>query len=200
MERKKLFQVLVTLFIAIIFITSYFSLTNYNTSSRNKTTSVPPTIFASGILNASVAGYGNILSIAVSCKNDTNSTINDFSTVLSALEANNSVSTYYSVGNRITVDLGNFNASALYSYLSQRASQAQLNCSRFSGSAVLLLPSVMKAQVQTSTYNVYIPDSDRRYPLPVTLPLNAANGIKVKVSTLITVNGTVYGNLSVVRV
>lgn len=200
MERKKLMQALVTLFIAIIFVTSYFSLTNYNTSQKNATTTVPPTIFTYGIVNASVADYGGTMSISVSCGNATNATMSDFSAILSSLQANGSVVTDYSVGDRISVDIGSLNASSLYGYMARHATGAEMNCSTFSSSVVLLLPTSMQAQVQGSTYTIYLPESTRRYSLPATFPLNSTNNITVKVSALITVNGTVYGNLDVARV
>ncbi|MDE1851587.1 MAG: hypothetical protein KGH69_02780 [Candidatus Micrarchaeota archaeon] len=200
MDRKKLTQILITLFIAVIFITSYFSLTNYNSSQANATTTVPPTIFTYGIANASIYDYGSTMSITISCGNATNGTMSGFSTLLSGLETNGSVVTDYSVGNRINIDIGSLNASALYGHLAQQSSTKELNCSTFSGTAVLLLPPSIKAQVQGSTYTIYLPDSVRRYSIPVTFPINSTRNITVKVSTLITANGTVYGNINVARV
>lgn len=204
MERKRLMQVLVTLFIAIIFISSYFSLTNYNNSTSKTSTTVPPLYFANSIVNAPVSGYGNAVSITVACsKNATNSTMDDINTVLSSLAANNSIQPPYSIGNKITVIIGNMNASVLYNYVAGKISDTQMNCSAFSGSATILLPYTINASVQTSygisSHSIRIPNASRAYFLPITFPFNSTNGMKVSIRTYVTTNYTAYGNLNVTK-
>ena len=136
-------ELLAAIFIAVIFISSYAAyganLGNGGAAggsgqNRSATTTIPP---VGGKARASIASYGTVLDVNVSCANATRvaSSLNGY---LNALESNGSIGNFYSPeNNQVLVQLGNLTAPRLYGALAAgwaatrpaRASPRRRRCS-----------------------------------------------------------------------
>lgn len=204
MNKKQIIEVLGGVLIAAIFISSYISLANYGGSQNQtqaSTTINAQTVFASGTANATITGYYPTFAIYLQCKNATldNSTIDQLSNTLTNLENNNNVSNFYPLNKKIIVNSGSSNSIALYSYLSPMINQSAYNCTVFSGSASIELPSAVKMKVQTQVVSIPIPGNLRNSSLSLNFSKNISGQVPVKVSALLYLNGSIAGSMEVSR-
>ena len=202
MERKKLIELIGAVFIAVIFLSSYVSLSIF-TNSKTTTTVLQNTVFASGFTNTIITGYGQIVNINVQCSNSmvSDNTSSFIGNAMTGLENNDSISNYYTIGDKITVQSGTKNAYQIYNYTKKELTYASDNCTSFSGTGMVALPQVMPMSIGNppSTYSIVIPNSSRVYYLPLTFSSNMRLKVRVKVNTLVNSTGYVYGNITVVR-
>ncbi len=199
LDKNRLTQILLAVFVALIFISSYVSLTNYNTQQTTVSTS-PPTYFAQGFAKAKVAGYGNSMSINFTCKNQTieSGASNVITANLTKLYDNNSIFNFYSAGSSIPIEPGNMSAYAIYSFIKGKLTAQEVNCTSSSAVTILQLPAIVNVSVGTQTNQSHIPAGSINQSLQ--LPLNYTTGsiVRVKFSTTVTSNWTIYGPINLV--
>lgn len=203
MQKKQIIEFLIGLFVAIIFITSYVSLTNYTGSSQSSTTTIinAETIYASGNTNAMITGYSPIISTNVGCKNSTlaNSTESLLTNSLTNMENNNTVSNFYSVGTKFIIDSGTMPSPQVYTYLSGRIAPSAYNCTQFSGTADISLPPFVTMKVESQSLAVAIPPTQQNSTIAVNFTRNMEGSMPVHVASLIYANGTVASQLIVTK-
>ncbi len=201
MEKKALAQLALAFFIGLIFISSYISLTNYN-SQQSATTTIPSTYFAQGFAEAKVVGYGSSLYFNLTCKSPAIRSLanNAISENLTVLENNNSVFNFYSSGRDISVEPGNMSAYQVYSFVSSKLNSTIYNCTSVLATILVKLPGIINLTVGTQKVGVQVPKVDSN--ASILLPINYTVGkpVRVKLSTLITANETVYGPINIVVV
>lgn len=201
--QKKILELLVALFVAVIFITGYLASANITGgapqgSSSSKGKGAPQTVYAFGFTNGTIVNYTNELNISISCKNST-TLVNNLTSTISYLEAHNNVSTYFQDGGNITILDGTEATNSLYLQLGSAVTNSTSNCVKFSTGAVLSLPSPVKLYVQSQSVSLQLGGAADRYIVPITLANNMSAKVHVRVAALLTSNGSVYGNLSVTK-
>ncbi|MCL5430535.1 MAG: hypothetical protein M1504_03605 [Candidatus Marsarchaeota archaeon] len=186
-KRKNIIIIIVTLVFAAAFISSFASLGNFGSTTTTVPANSTKTFFVTGSANAVVSGYGYSAYVGV----NSNSTDAVVANVLAKLEANGSVSDYYSQGNGYEV---------LFSSMTPYQLQQLLNISKANTSAYLNATSFVHLPVSIpiiyggQQFSIQIPQTN--YSLGVTplLPVNSIVGVSIH--ALVTGNGTVYnGNL-----
>ena len=118
MDTKKLWFLIAAIVVALMFISSYVSLTTYS-SSQPQTTTIPNTVFGQAIINGIVTGYGTApVAITVRCHNASyiNSTASNVTRILNRLEGNNSIFNFYNTNMDFHVAMGNQSTYGMYTY------------------------------------------------------------------------------------
>lgn len=204
MDIKKLIQILSAIFVAAIFIASYASFGNTGSnlgSGASTTTIAPQTVYGSGNANATVKGYGPTMSIYIRCNSIglLNATAYNVSLMLSKLEANNNVSNSFQPNQTtFTVYTNKLNSYQLASFMGANLGANSSACLSYRGQTVLQLPSNLILSVQSQKATVQIPQRMRNFTIFTALkPINTQ--IPLRISALITVNGTIFGNLSITQ-
>ncbi len=203
MDRKKLFEVIVAVGFALIFIISYASIGNFGTAVSSTTTSrAPPTVYAYGFANAVVYGYSPQINVSVKCNNSIESTavISLISNETANLESNNSVSTYYTIGKNMTIGAGSANSLQIYNHLYGKLNASEASCARFATGALIGLPPVVQMVVQSQKIPVAMSNATGRTLVPINFTQNMSLVIPVRVAAFLTQNATLYGNVSITRV
>lgn len=202
MEKGALIKILITIFIAVIFIASYASFGNNGTGTivTSITTTIPPqTAYAAANVNGTVSGYGPIMSMFITCSNVSlkNSTIYSVSNTLTSLENNNSINNFFSPNQTtFTIYTANMNPYNVSTYLNSTIPQIQTACINFRSQTILTIPSKINFTVANQHVVIPIPANLRNYTSNTKIvPLNSK--LPLRVSTLLTANGTIFGNLSV---
>ncbi|MDE1856062.1 MAG: hypothetical protein KGH49_02395 [Candidatus Micrarchaeota archaeon] len=198
MDRTKLKQIILAVFVAVIFIASYTSFSNGGVNmGQTTTTSISPqTLYGVGTTNGIVSGYGTVMSVFVNCPKQDAVSFN-VSSVLSKLTSNNSVYNYYSPNaSTYTVYTGNLNSYELSNYISSQIGNASSQCLSFKGQTFVMLPHNMSFSINGQGTTLNLPQTLRNYSLVARIAALKSN-IPVRVAGLFTVNGTLFGNLSV---
>lgn len=191
---KRLTQLALALFVGIIFISSYVSLTDYN-SQQSATTSIPVTYFAQGFAEANVVGYSTPLYFSLTCNSPAIRSLasNAITDNLTILEDNNSVYNVFSSGRNISVEPGNMSEHRIYSFVSGGLNSTLSNCTSASATVIARLPSTVNMTVGTQTAPIQIPQSSANVSIVLPIKYTIGTSVKVKLSTTVTANGTVYG-------
>ena len=199
MEKNQLTQLALAFFIAIIFISSYISLTNFN-SAQTTTTTVPATYFAEGIASARVVGYGTPLYFNITCKSAAlrSMTANAISANLTTLMDNNSVFNFYSAGRNMSVEPGNMSAYQIYSFVNRNLNSTLQNCTSVFATTFVKLPSTVNLTVNTQPAQIPLLQSYTNASLVLPISYVVGNSVKVKLTTLVTANGSVYGPINII--
>lgn len=199
MERKKLAELLGSIFVALIFLTSYAAFGNEQVKTNTTTTTVPAqTFYASAHGFANITSYAPYLNINISCSNVSNVS-SELNNALMPFYKNGSVSNFYlQQASSMLVQTGNMSSNSIYSLLIKEI-DGSAACTSFYSSANLKLPSRMSFYVPTQKSNVIIliNASQQGASVPIELTQNMSNSINVSVSALLTATGSIYGNLSV---
>ncbi len=199
MDRKKLMELVAALFIAVIFISSYISLTSYNATQA--TTSVPGTAYAQAISTARLTHYSSPMVVDISCQNSTakNHTSDIVNATLSALESNSLVLNFYSVGTNISIAPENMDSYSIYSLLQNRTGSSGAACMKGYATAYISLPQQLNITI-TGGQQLAIPVPGSYANESVYLEMNRTIGsvLYVKESMLVTQNGSIYGPMSIV--
>ncbi|MGI0141598.1 MAG: hypothetical protein ACREBF_03040 [Candidatus Micrarchaeales archaeon] len=205
MEAKKIKQVVLAIFVAVIFIASYASFGNSGSNlgtGSTTTTIAPQTVYASGTTNGTVIGYGSIMSILLSCAPPTllNSTSNSVSSLLSKLLANNTINNFYLPNqSSFTIYVNQLNPYQLSTYVTSSLTNSSRACLTFKGQTDISIPSNITVTVQTQKAKLSIPANMRNYT--ILMKIAALNTkIPLRVAMLVTTNGTIFGNLSVSQI
>jgi hypothetical protein len=184
------------IFIGLIFLSSYFTLHNLSTGSSGAATNktiTPQTLFGVATANAVFSGYNNTLNIAVSCSNSTSTAVNTkISQFISAMENNNSVYNSYSLPNETTVQPGTMSIPALYRFFSNNLNKTEFSCLTFSSEANITLPQELNIFIVNKSYTIAVPQGFRQAQVPLTLGNSTPSTVRVRVSALVTTNGTIY--------
>ncbi len=205
MDNKKKIEVIFSLFIGAIFISSYAVLsslqTNPSTSSNQNTATTGPvaqTIYLNSYTNAVIENYTGVANLFLTCKNPTyNFTSTNVSTTLTKLEGNNSVSTFYSTQNVFSIDLGSYTPITLYDNLKATLPSNEINCIGMNAGARLSMPTYVNFTLSSTAGNkpqvfpILLPNATRTIYLNVSIPSNSVL-VPVEVSVLVYKNGTVY--------
>lgn len=202
MEKGAIIKILITVFIAVIFIASYASFGNNGTGTlvTSITTSVPPqTAYAAANVNGTVSGYGPIMSMFITCNNVSlkNSTIYSISNILTSLENNNSVNNFFSPNQTtFTVYTANMNPYNVSTYLNSTMPNSQFECINLRSQTILTIPSKINFTVASQHVLIPIPANLRNYTSNTkVVPINSK--LPLRISTLLTSTGAIFGNLSV---
>lgn len=200
MERKKLIELIGSIFVALIFFSSYAAFGNFGAGGSNATTTITPsqTYYAVASGNASITAYSSVMNINITCANIT-SVSNVLNGRLTELQRNGSISNFYSQqAAYILVQAGNTSTYPLYQELSGIIGNSSA-CTHFTSTASVNLPGTMEFFVPTlgNRVQVSIPQSLRTYSLPIEFSNNMSGTVGVAVSTLLSPNATVYGTIKV---
>ncbi|MFI5412889.1 MAG: hypothetical protein ACHQX1_03275 [Candidatus Micrarchaeales archaeon] len=202
MDRKRIWEIIVSIFIAVIFIASYASFgNNNNTATTTSTSIVPQTVYGVGTTNVIVKGYGQLMYVNINCTDKTllNSTSYEVSNVLGKLELNNSISNYFAT-NQSSFNVYNNKLTSLQieTYVDSTLSNSSRVCTNFKSELNVSLPLSVKFSVGGQKTSVYVPPSQQNATLTGKI-LNVGDSIPVRISALLTAkNGTyvIYGNFS----
>ncbi len=188
-KRKKSFLFFGSLFVAVIFLSSYASFgSNGNPLQSNSTTTIKEPTFpglASAYVNGTILKYSNHFSI--SAANGTNATM--LADLINKMEANNSIYSYSGGNLSYSIDQGTMNAFDIYKLLRSN----NINAS-FSVTSIVKLPA--KAYLNTSSNSYYTVLPNATYPL--SLPSLLSIGSNVPIHILAT--GIYQNNSSVYKV
>ncbi|MEM0074413.1 MAG: hypothetical protein QW091_00970 [Candidatus Micrarchaeaceae archaeon] len=137
MEKKKLIEFIGSLFVAIIFISSYAAYgmgsSSSNSASKSKATNSTQLIYGIAFTNATITNYTNVFSIATNCIGKSALKLNE---TLDAMLANGSIAEYYqSSPNVFSVDSGNESANSILHYIYN-----SFNCVNITAGAEIELP------------------------------------------------------------
>lgn len=201
MLKTRIVQVLLVVFIALTFVTSYISLTTYAPQNSTKTTRVPAQLYyAVGYENTTQSSYGTIMTISASCGNSTakGNLINNVSYFTSDLESNNIVANFYTSGQSLTVNPGSENALGVYETISNKFASSS-NCLVYNSTVLIALPRTLSMKVGSQGVTVTIPQNMTQQSLPITFTNNVSTTMKVKITALISQNATIYQNIQVTR-
>lgn len=199
MVNKRAAEIVLAIFVAAIFLSSYASLAGTNSNTQSSTTTVvavPQTFYGVGYANATFEGYNNTLTMVYLC-NDSSIYSGSASNLLTGLEINNSIFSYFSSGNNVTVQTNSMDLTSLRSYLVDNMNVSE-NCLTFYYRADILLPSTVTMSISGKQYNIPITQSMNHYSLMVPYNSSTNKNIRVKIAALVEQNGTIY-NLNVTR-
>jgi hypothetical protein len=149
-KRKRVLLFLGSLLVAVMFLTGAAGLGSGNSgpSSGSATGThqlhITNTFLASGILNATVYGYGSSIKIAL--QNDTYA--NKTAALLSSLESNGSIATFTQVSGAFDVYSGKYNTYQIYVDLLKEFGNSSFS---FSAPEYIELPAHATLGVQNST-------------------------------------------------
>lgn len=193
---RKIAMAIAALFIGLIFLSSYFTLRNLSVGSTGTATNntvVPQTVYGVATANAIFSSYNNTLSIAVSCTNSSSTPVDTkISQYISSMEGNNSIYNSYSLPNETVIQPGTMNATKLYKFFSSNLNSTAFSCLTFSSEANILLPAELNLFIVNKTYTVTVPQNLRLSQVQLTLVKNPPSNVKVRISALVTTNGTIY--------
>ncbi len=200
MDKKRLTELALALFVGIIFISSYVSLTNYNTQSA--TTTIPGTAYAQGLAVVAISGYGSPLYLNVSCSNAAleNRTIGIVTSNLTALESNSSVLDFFATGKNISVAAQNMSAYGIYSFITGKVGPNASECIKGYAVAFLSLPPLINVTVGSQGLQVPVPHKYANQSVFTAINKTIGTKLSVKVSMLLTQNGSIYGPLSILPI
>lgn len=139
MDKKRIFQILSSIFVAVIFVASYAAFGNNNGSSlqQSTTTILQRTTPGFGTTNAVVYGYGQQMYVTIGCSNSSlkNSTIAEVSNVLSQMLLNGSINIYNNnkTGFSVVTGTGAYNSFIVKSVITSSLSSNASKCTSFSG-------------------------------------------------------------------
>lgn len=188
-KRKKSFLFFGSLFVAVIFLSSYASFgSNGNPLQSNSTTTIKLNIvtnYASGDVNGTIRNYSKHFSI--SAKNGTNATT--LADLINKLEANNSINSYSGGNLSYSIDQGTMNAFDIYKLLQSN----HINAS-FSVTSTVKLPAEAYLRNQNYSYYTVLPNATYKFPLSSLLSI----GSNVPVHIIAT--GIYQSNSSVFRI
>lgn len=205
MERKSLLELVGSIFVALIFLSSYLAFSNNNSGTQGgggnvKTTTVGQTFYSTGTAVANVSSYGQVLIINSSCAN-ASAIMTHLSDLMISYESNGSVGNFYSTsGDQMIVQIGNESAYALYRSLSSAIGANASACTTFGSQASVQLPARVSLYVPDakSSVTVTVPNSIRNYAVRLAFSANLTVKVNVTVTALLFQNGTVY-NMTVTR-
>ncbi len=195
---KRILPVLAAILVALFFITGFYlspgSVGVTPSSPTSSSSTPPPTTYGIATTNASIIGYNNTLNLSISCSNSSFTTAvnTKLQNTLNKLENNNSIYNFYSLPNQTLILAGTMNTSAIFNFINRNFNSSALSCLSFSAPAEILLPSTLNFYISGKTYTIPLFPSQRHSQIIEDLTNNAIKTVQVRVSALITNNGTIY--------
>ncbi|MDE1825611.1 MAG: hypothetical protein KGH61_03580 [Candidatus Micrarchaeota archaeon] len=206
MEAKKIKELVISIFIAVIFIASYAAFGNGNgsTSTTTASTTINQNLYyATGTVNAIVYGYGPTMIVSTACSSASvrNAAYYNASALLTKLQDNNSISNYFSPnGTSFVVYTQKLDSYRVSSYLgAMEPTNASKDCLYFSGDVFAALPESVTLLVSTQSLKVPIPAGLKNYSVDTQI-LSQGSSISLKIATFLNVNGIISGNMSITPV
>lgn len=195
---KQAGMIIFAIMVGLFFISGYISTQNLGAPPQASTSSQssPPTVYY-GVANANatIIGYNNTLNISIQCSNSSKDiAVNtQLSKILTKLETNNSVYNFYSASvNQTLVLSGTMNTMAIFNYLGSGINQSYRSCVSYTAPTDILLPLSLNFRISNKTYPIRLLQSQAHSQIISTVSANGSKTVPVRVSALITVNGTVY--------
>ena len=177
--------VLVPLFIAFIFVTSFLAVQNNNSGAGNGTTTIAMarTIPVFGIANAIISNYSYVASVRVYGNSTGRANL-----TLSRLQASGAISNYLPSGNTYDVELSSIGPYQLYADLVSNSVNAMVG-----SQAYVTLPRRLNLHYNST---VTVPTTMPSLPFTIyianVLPVNSS--VRVRIVALVDYNGTLYDN------
>jgi hypothetical protein len=201
LEKKKIAEIIASIFVAVIFLSSYASFggkiihTNVTTTAQ-----IPPTFKATASGTATITSFSPTINITIGCQNvtDVSGKITGF------VDAQNKsvVEISYSPrASQILVTAGTAGSYSLYNSIVQ-AIGSDANCTTFAGSAQVMLPATMNFRSSLITAggaSAEIPGLLRTSSQSILFSGKMSNTINVLVDAILTYNGTIYRDNIIVR-
>jgi len=202
MDKRRLTQLGLALFVGLIFISSYISLVNYN-AQLTSTTTAAPAYYAIGFSNATITGYGGPLYFDLASGNATVRAVaaNIITSNLTILEDNSSVLNFYTAGRNISVEPENMSAYDIYLFISSRLNgTVAQNITVPYATAYALLPQTVNFTVGTQAAKIPIPSAYSNQSFISQVKYGLGSQVRVKITTFITQNGTISGSMNLIVV
>jgi hypothetical protein len=191
-KTKKIIFLVGAIFVAIIFLTSYAAFSNNNTSGTTTTSTVKqnqPTFFATGSASAVITNYTQVATVRI--LNDSNSTNDAISNLMSQLESNGSVDNYIYSNGSYDVYLATISPYGLQSIFDK---SVPANAVSVGSTADITLPASINMFYPGTVQPINVPLSSRNYSLYLSTLQSLNSTINVSISALITETGQVYEN------
>lgn len=189
-KTKKLIFFIGSLFVAIIFLSSYAAFgNNGNSSTTTSTIKQQQTFFSTGTSTATVINYSDVVNITL--RSGVNKSAINMSGLLSQLQANGTIQNYiYSNGNYQVILYG----VSAYNLQQLLYKDPVLNGNVDVGAAtyVTLPKTVMLYYGGQQPINVYL--NNRNYSVYLNNVQQKGSVINVSISALLTANGSIYNN------
>ncbi len=204
MNKSKLFQFGLALFVAAIFLSSYFSLINYN--SQHTPTTTVQTVLAVGIGNATLTGYGGALYFNITSKNAALRSIasNIINSNLTMLEANNSIIGTSGTQYNISAAPENMSTYEIYLFIAGKLNSTLLNYTKAYATAHFQLPHAMNFSIGLAgTQIVRLPILQRNQSVsafPLRYTIGSSHRIKVIANFILNrsnVTGATSGGMTI---
>lgn len=201
MERKKLIELIGSVFVAAIFLSSYAAFGSVAPGgTASGATSVPPsqTFYATASGNATITSYSGVMNVNIACEN-ISSVSSRLNAALQLLERNGSVNNFYSQrATQILVQAGNLSTYPLYLLLYNDTGTYSA-CINFTTTANIRLPDHMTFYIPSegSKAIIAIPAGMQMYSVPLTLSRNMSSTMNVTASTILALNGSIYSTVRV---
>lgn len=188
-KKKKFILFLGSVFVAVIFLTSYASFGNNRAMTTSATTTVIVRSFpAFGSSTATVTGYGAAAHVGIGA--NASAASNAMPGLLSILQSNGTINNYIGSNRSYEVYSSKIDAYALQGLL--RSAVNQSNAITVTATAYIRLPQNLTLYYSTYPINVYL--NGRNYSVNMTNLKAVGSTVNVSVSALVTSNGLVYNN------
>ena len=190
-KRKKMIFLFGSIFVAIIFLSSYAAFNNNNTKGTSTTTIKPPTTYFSiGSSNAVISNYSDIAYVKL--LNNSNGSENTFTEIISRLVSNGSVLNYIYSNYSYEVVLSTISPYGLQQLLN---ANTMLNGTVAVGSTIYVtLPRSIILVPVGSGQAIPVSLNNRNYSVYTANVSAIGSTVNVSISALLERNGSVYNN------
>lgn len=187
-KKKKMILFLGAMFVAVIFLSSYASF-GMGTTTTTVSTVKPNTYFATGNAVAQIARYGSSAYVQVTGADNTS--LDMANETMSKLQNNGSISNFLFTGSGYQVALTGIDAYSLQQQIRDMPGNGIANANATSV-AYIVLPARIRLDVGDTHVNATL--ANRNFSLPLTGLEPVGSNLSVRVSAMITANGSIYNN------
>lgn len=198
MNKAQILQILLAVFIAVIFISSYFTFQGINPSStaqntKSKAGQVPPTVYGYSYSNALILSYNSTMGITIACPSEINASANNkINGEIQAFEGNGTIVNTYPTQDGLLVEASSNQTKNIFNKIYGSLNSTTQLCVSFSTYARILLPSTANMIIGNQSYTASIPSNFSTAEIPVTLTGAANSVVGIRIAALIEQNGTIY--------
>lgn len=189
-KTKKTIFFIGSIFVAVIFVTSYAAFSNNGSGASASTTTIGAanTVYVFGTANGIIVNYSYSAYVTVANKSQATS----INATLGALEANGTVSNFVLL-NSTTYQaiLSTINTYQFYLYLSQSLNDSNVPVE---GYAYVQLPATISMHYSGSVAPVSISFPTKNYSVFLQRAVPISTTVPIKVEALITTAGNIYNN------
>lgn len=188
-KKKKMIFLVGSIFVAIIFLSSYAAFSSNGTKATTTTTiKNPSTYFSTGSANAVITNYSDIAYITL--ENSTNYSRNNVTKIIALLVSNGSAFNYVYTNNSYEVVLGQMSPYQLKDLLEANATLK--NNTQVGSTTYVALPKTILLYYGTQPITVNL--KSRNYSIYMNNIGPVGDTVNVIVSALLERNGSVYNN------